>query len=448
MKTNYRYEQIIKEKLDNHAAPDVNDLWSKMNQVLDVEMPVVKSKRPATVAVFNPKNAVLLVGALIISAIFIAQNFSSFNKNDQIFNTNTEAISNEKNNSTSDQTNLNTDIAPGVITNNNVYNRNVNTSKSKQLSAYTNNISEGVTNAATQSFLLDNASENISGSENIITGTKNTISKIDGTIAGSTLNINSLSEKNETPFMAKKPTIIRQNAWMKNLVAGVSFNFNAPVGSQNLNFFNSSNKKGIIYDYMPSVHLQYHISNKLYVQAEVQPIAPQYASNNILYKKTTHLNPDEKEEDLFRLNKSYYLNLPVSVHFRPTEQVSVGAGVQYSKLKQLVLSNEKIYSIKSGSGYNNTLLSKETIVRAAPTAEDKANMITAADSVVNSFKTNDVRLFVDAGYQVNKINIGVKYTAGMNSFYNEKSSPEVIPSAGKNASLQLYFRVNIFGKKK
>jgi hypothetical protein len=117
-------------------------------------------------------------------------------------------------------------------------------------------------------------------------------------------------------------------------------------------------------------------------------------------------------------------------------------------MKQVIITSEKHYSVKSGSGWKNTLLEKETFVKGLPSAEDKANMTTAIDSVAASFKSTDLRMVVDAGYQVNNFNIGVKYTAGVNSYYDAKSSPVKVQDPAKNSSVQVYLRYNLFGKKK
>lgn len=456
MRTNYQYEELIREKLQQLAPPDVNDLWNRMENVLDAEMPVEKSKRPVPF-LLSSSAITMFIAASIFIAFIINKSASTPSKeaietkrettlnnnqssNHKISNSNNTI---EKNNSTLFITpapsNTNNDISaaeqnkslPFVVANNN------NNSFSQVNSI--NHTDQPYTNKILASD-YDNMSETVNH--------KNTIEFLQGREWNNDLVLATDKQAVATPFLSTQPkTYNNRHPWMNKVVAGVSFNYNVPVAGQQVNSFNYNNRSTAVFDYLPSIFIQYHFSKKFSLEAEAQFVSPQHSTNQTVYNRVDQLNADEKNIDVFTLNKAYYMNVPVAIHFTPTPHFTIGAGVQVSQLKQLVLTEDQYYSFKSRGTWNTSLTSSDMVVKAPPTSTEKANMTTSADSVAASFKRTDLRMNLEAGYNVGRFNIGARYTAGFNNASDNKISPNAIP-AGKNQSLQLFVKINLFDKRK
>ena len=103
---------------------------------------------------------------------------------------------------------------------------------------------------------------------------------------------------------------------------------------------NVNGKRNTLIDFLPSVYVQYHFTKKWYVETEFQFSSPQYTSNHKLASAYKEIDPGKKEENAVWLNKLYYLNIPVSIHFTALPNLTIGTGIQYSHLRRSIFTDE------------------------------------------------------------------------------------------------------------
>ena len=150
----------------------------------------------------------------------------------------------------------------------------------------------------------------------------------------------------------------------KGWVAGVSVNYNLPVSQQEMSTVNVNGKKNTLIDFLPSVYVQYHFNKKWYAETEFQFSSPQYTSNHKLASAYKNIDPNKKEENAVWLNKLYYLNIPVSIHFRALPNLTIGTGIQFSHLRRSIFTDEVALWENSPNGWVKTVSQKDVKVKS------------------------------------------------------------------------------------
>ncbi len=229
--------------------------------------------------------------------------------------------------------------------------------------------------------------------------------------------------------------------------AGLAALLPVAMGPQQKLALDMHGRKNNWQDLMPAVYAQYHLSKKFYLQAEWQPVAAQYTPNFTLYDRTDVLNPDEKQQKIVKLNKLFYTNIPVSFHYNtPVKNLTVGIGAQYSKLKRVVLQDQEYYYlIGAGGVFDKTELKNEVVVKD-PEAVRGHTTGDVVDSVASAIRREDWRLTADVAYRYKTLQLGVRYSNGINHYINTNFTNLRVKD--RHQSLQFYLRVNLFDSRK
>jgi hypothetical protein len=278
---------------------------------------------------------------------------------------------------------------------------------------------------------------------------------------------------------------IRDNLRTKGLVIGAAINFNLPVSRQEMSTVDTKGRQNVLFDYLPSLYVQYHFSEKLYVQTQFQYINPQYTPNLTLFSRTTDLTPDKRQQDAVSLNKLYYLNIPVSVHYSPVNNFYIGIGTQYSYLQRSILTGDQSIWENGLNGWKKTQETKTIFVKSNPQKEIKNDHInnsngnggnggngnngggngngntggngnpgnttttlTPVDTVATSFRSSDWRFLMDLSYRWHHFNIGFNFNIGLDNYINAQIGTNNLPIKDRNESFQLYLRYNLFDFRK
>jgi|GEM_PF-1528287 hypothetical protein len=215
------------------------------------------------------------------------------------------------------------------------------------------------------------------------------------------------------------------------LVFGLAFYQNFAISS-NLSFnYNSDAKKSIMLDYLPSIYGQYHINNKMYVQAELQFNMPQATPKLLMYSGHWEQMVSGTNYDVFRdiyLQKLYYFNIPMSFHYSPAKNFWLGGGLQFSSLNSGLVSVEDHYapSTTGGAAYTKSFVSK-----------------IKKDTLTDKLSKTEFRLMLDVNYNWRWLTAGLRLNQALKDYINLKyySAP---PAQDKNESLQLYLRFNLW----
>ncbi|MFL5740083.1 MAG: hypothetical protein ACJ75B_07690 [Flavisolibacter sp.] len=245
----------------------------------------------------------------------------------------------------------------------------------------------------------------------------------------------------------------KQQKRQKGFTAGVSLNYNLPASQQEMSTVNINGKSNSLIDYLPSVYVQYHFNKKLLIESELQFISPQYTPDLKLATRSYDYTGSAYKEHEVRLNKLYYLNLPVSVSYSPISHFSIGAGLQYSYLKRSVLEEEDCQWQKNGNDWAMVWDTKSIKVKSNPHKESNGNgnsgnnpvVLTQADTVARSFRSTDWRMLFHASYSWNRLNIGLRFSRGLNNYIHTQVTGynTTTDVADRNESFQLYLRYNI-----
>jgi hypothetical protein len=257
------------------------------------------------------------------------------------------------------------------------------------------------------------------------------------------------------PVIAEQPKVKVPVMQRIGFVAGASLNLNLPVSNQEMTTASVNGSTVSLIDYLPSVYVQYHFRNKLFVQSELQFSAPQYTPNFLLARQHTYQNQNKMNEQSLELKKLYYLNLPLSVHYSPVRNLYVGLGVQYGYLHKTMYMQEAAVMERQAGTWNKSSSTKSITTgkpkKAKKIKENNSNgngnrppvPMALADTVSTTFRTSDWRVFADVNYRWNRLNAGLRFNKGLTPYINTQSGNNVMQVKDQNESFQLYLRYDI-----
>ena len=220
----------------------------------------------------------------------------------------------------------------------------------------------------------------------------------------------SKAKKEKSPKKALNPP---QKRWE----FGIGLNQSIATGGQQVWTNRSGGYNSPIEDYIPVPSVRYYLNPRLYLQAEARIHAPQYTRKDLEFLYVT--------VDTFGLanvigpipiKKLFYLQLPLSIHYSPFHNWSVGLGLQYSRFN-------------SGLTYTED------------TAGNRAEPIKDYRDV--HIRSSEIRGLISVDYTFKKWMLGLSYDAALTRFINyELNGPYLYAPAvqGRNNSLQVYLR--------
>lgn len=215
------------------------------------------------------------------------------------------------------------------------------------------------------------------------------------------------------------------------LAMGFTLPLAFPLGDQRAMGYNLWAGHNTVSDYLPSPHLQYHLSGKTFLQTEAQLIAPQFIRSTLLEYTVKPLGPGSYTTNAVYAKKLYYFNLPVSIHHSPFPGFYMGTGIQFSSMiSGVALSEERKWT----SG--NNVLVKETYSRFRN------------DSLSQRINSNEFRLLLDANYFFNRFTVGLRYNQALSNYLSFRLSPATPYTFDKNRALQFYLRYNLWESNK
>ncbi len=110
-------------------------------------------------------------------------------------------------------------------------------------------------------------------------------------------------------------------------VVGIGLNQSIPVDGQQFWTNPSGGLNTWWKDYIPVPFARYYFQPKVFLQAELRIHAPQHMP---AYLSFFYQYNDTMMSDLVYIKKLFYFQLPVTIHYSPSTDWSVGLGLQYS----------------------------------------------------------------------------------------------------------------------
>jgi hypothetical protein len=215
--------------------------------------------------------------------------------------------------------------------------------------------------------------------------------------------------------------------------AGLSLNNGVTLNAQNRFNYNVNGKKGVLLDYIPSPYLQFHLNNYVYLQTELNLITPQYTPQLLIYRNNAEITAQAgmSQQKSIYIQKMYYFNWPVSLHYSPVSNLYFSGGIQFSSFQSGLASiEEKQYNTLAGidhptNTYTNTLKFKD-------------------DSIAAKIAPNEWRWQVGAEYYWNRFSVGLRYNQSFKNAINTTVSTALPPTVSRNQSMFLFIRYNLF----
>lgn len=218
----------------------------------------------------------------------------------------------------------------------------------------------------------------------------------------------------------KSPLSLKNMGWR----LGVGFNQGVAVsGQQAWNHYNVGGLNNPLLDYIPVPTISYYFQPKLYVQAEARFHAPQYTQNNLGFQYTDNDSSGLLTGFVY-IEKLFYLQLPVSIHYSPLPHWSVGLGLQYSRFEKGIA-----YSQYTGGSKPVSLGRYKSL----------------------SFDHNDFRGLVSLDYTFRNWVVGISYDQAFNHFIHTQTSSTVSfnsQTLARNSSLQISLRYTLWDSRR
>lgn len=217
------------------------------------------------------------------------------------------------------------------------------------------------------------------------------------------------------------------------LAVGFTLPLAFPLGDQRAMGYNQWAGHNTVSDYIPSPHLQYHLSSKTFFQTEAQLMSPQFIRSTLLYQTRSPLAAGAYTTNSVYAKKLYYFNVPLSIHHSPFPGFYMGTGLQFSSmLSGVALTEEKRYTAAGGNG----TLVKETYTRFRN------------DTLSDRIHGSEFRVLLDANYYFNRFTVGLRYNQALSNYISFRLMPGVPYTFDKNRALLFYLRYNLWEERK
>lgn len=217
--------------------------------------------------------------------------------------------------------------------------------------------------------------------------------------------------------------------------AGLQDSKSFPVGAQQAYNYDANLKKDLWADYIPSPYFQYHISRKIAFQTALQLNDPQYTESVTIFRKAgdTTGGVQITNDTTVTVRKLYYFNIPFLVYYSPLRNLYLGAGLQFSNLRNGIAFQNNVVHHVGGSSLTDTV----TTSTAISLKEDRP--------AYNNLRTTDWRVLFEVNYYWKRITLGLQYQQALGNYLY--TPVEGSSGKDKNSSFNVYLRYNLWERR-
>ena len=216
--------------------------------------------------------------------------------------------------------------------------------------------------------------------------------------------------------------------------AGFALNNSVAVNAQNRYNYNINAKSGVLGDYIPSPYVQFHLNDFVYMQTELNLSTPQLTPQLLLYQKSADVigAAGFTQQKSIYVQKLYYFNWPVSLHYSPINNLYFAAGLQFSSFQSgLALIQNKRYSTQGGNP-NDPVSIENSIEKFKD------------DSLAAKLSPTEWRWQTGADYYWNRFTIGLRYNKAFKDLLNVNVSSSLPLTTNRNSAFLFFMRYNLF----
>ena len=220
-----------------------------------------------------------------------------------------------------------------------------------------------------------------------------------------------------------------------SFAGGILLPHSVALSNQQSSNYNINANTGLRSDYIPVPYLQYHFNPKFFIHTEFEFQSPQLTNSFLVYQSTRNIAGSgyDMQKRIF-VDKLYYFNLPVSVHYSPLRNFFVGTGLSYSSMISGVARFEQ-KRILAGNP-----IPGENPYTSVSRFQD--------DSISQQLSPHDLRMQLDANYYWKRFTLGARYNQALNRVVDLQVLPNLPPTQASNRSFQFYMRFNIWEERK
>jgi hypothetical protein len=212
------------------------------------------------------------------------------------------------------------------------------------------------------------------------------------------------------------------------LAAGIGINQFFPIYGQFYSGINPEGQKSNLADYTPIPMLRIYFSKKIYLEVESEFNAPQFVKNDLTVTKGTTNTISSSviftARDSAKIQKLFYFDAPLSIHYSLFRNFYLGAGVQFSKLNN-----------GAGFVFNRNDSSINGHYTYIYTSESIGNLNSSA--TYNEMKKNEWRFLIDINYQWKDLSLGIRFNQSISNFISS-------PAQEKNRAAVFYLRYTLW----
>lgn len=217
--------------------------------------------------------------------------------------------------------------------------------------------------------------------------------------------------------------------------AGLQDSKSFPVGAQQAYNYDANLKKDLWADYIPSPYFQYHISRKIAFQTALQLNNPQYTESVTIFRKAgdTSGGVQITNDTTVTVRKLYYFNIPFLVYYSPLRNLYLGAGLQFSNLRNGIAFQNNVVHHVGGSSLTDTVTSSTVISL-------KENR-----PAYNNLRMTDWRALFEMNYYWKRITLGLQYQQALGNYLY--TPVEGSSGRDRNSSFDVYLRYNLWERR-
>jgi hypothetical protein len=214
--------------------------------------------------------------------------------------------------------------------------------------------------------------------------------------------------------------------------AGIGLQQQIPVAGQKSNPYNIYGRKGSLGDYIPFLYVRLHRQEKWFIDGGFRYGAPQ-SVKEVSYNTNSSIQIDSLQGQVTvttttstsSLKKTFYHQVPFSFNYMIRPNLSLGAGLVYSRFYGAVSEEE----VRIKRNQVDSLASKKIV--QVPSNTD------------SFFTKSQIQLILQTEYHWKRFGLGLRYTKGLQPFLRYISSNGQ-QKEERNQSLQVYLRFRIW----
>ena len=243
----------------------------------------------------------------------------------------------------------------------------------------------------------------------------------------------SVIQKSPEDSTSKKDSIQKKTPEKKKIYfsAGIGLQQQIPVGGQKANPYNIYGRKGSLGDYIPFLYVRLHREEKWFIDGGFRYGAPQ-SVKEVSYNTYSSVQIDTLQGQVnittttstSSLKKTFYHQVPISFNYMVRPNLSLGAGLVYSRFYGAVSEEE----VRIKRNQVDSLASKKIV--QVPSDTD------------SFFTKSQIQFLLQTEYQWKRLGLGLRYTKGLQPFLRYISNGQ--QKEERNQSLQVYLRFRIW----